>query len=132
MTKTMRILVIGALVLGALWLHFTLCNWHASHSSAFESARVVGWGTETISVTTIGTRYVTYSGFGLFPSIGVSKAEASVAGVAIPAGLLVTCVLLLLKWRRDKVVGMGACPSCLHLLDPSAVVRCPECGTVGQ
>lgn len=127
MTRAMRILVVTALVLGAVWLHFTLCEWFVSRTAGWPSTRVSGWGTEQFVNGANGT-FLTHSGFGVFARFGVSKAEATVAGVALPAALLVTSALLVLKWRRDKIVGMGACPSCLHLRDPSVSTRCPECG----
>lgn len=127
MTTGMRILLISSFFLGALWLHFTLCEWHMSHVSGWPSVRLAGWGTEEFKVAQ-NAQYVTHSGFGLFAKFGVTKAEAVVAGVALPIALLVACVLFLLKWRRDRLVGMGACPSCLHQRDPSSAARCPECG----
>lgn len=64
MTTAMRIVLISSLVLGALGLHFTLCEWHADRALGLPSTRVAGWGTERF-YNVGNTQCATHGGFQL-------------------------------------------------------------------
>ena len=124
MIKSQRILIAIVLLLLALILHTTLCEWRFKASIASFRHLLVYQHEQQPPRPRRGMKFA-YTG--LF-SQGNNRELAVIVGIVAPLMLLATDVYLILGWRFQRAVAQRRCPQCGYDLSGTDHEACPECG----
>ena len=131
MLRSQRILIIVVLLLIALMLHLSMCDWVLFNFVSMDS--VQGYEhPRHASLLTFRHASPQYSkNTGLVSSVFVGRAEALLFGALVPILLIMLAAYLFIGAGHSSRAKRGLCLTCRYDLrtSPQPLAQCPECGT---